>query len=83
MKINLGHNASEVKYFVIFHILFENGNQNNFVHGQLLTHPKFDQSILIEMPCSTADAKSTPSYSSDLHFSVLKYRPDRGMLICF
>ena len=29
-----------------------------------------------------ADAKSTPAYSSDLHFSGLYYRPDRGMLIC-
>ena len=28
------------------------------------------------------DAKSTPSYSSDLHFSVLQNRPDRGALIC-
>ena len=29
-----------------------------------------------------ADAKRTPSYSSDLHFLVLHYRPDRGTLIC-
>ena len=28
-----------------------------------------------------ADAKSTPSYSSDLHFSVFQNRPDRGVLI--
>ena len=28
------------------------------------------------------DAKSTPSYSSDLHFSGLHYRPERGTLIC-
>ena len=29
-----------------------------------------------------ADAKRNPSYSSDLHFSVLHYRPDRGTLTC-
>ena len=29
-----------------------------------------------------ADAKSTPTYSSDLHFSVFQYRPDRGALMC-
>ena len=29
-----------------------------------------------------ADAKSTTSYSLDLHFSVIKNRPDRGALIC-
>ena len=28
------------------------------------------------------DAKMNPSYSSDLHFSVLYYRPNRGTLIC-
>ena len=28
-----------------------------------------------------ADAKSTPSYSSDLHFLGFQYRPDRGALI--
>ena len=33
-------------------------------------------------PVSRADAKSTPSYSSDLHLSVLHYRPDRGALTC-
>ena len=30
----------------------------------------------------TADAESTPSYSSDLHFSVLQNRPNRGALLC-
>ena len=29
-----------------------------------------------------ADAKSTPSKSLDLHFSGLKYRPDREALKC-
>ena len=29
-----------------------------------------------------ADAKRTPSYSSDLHLSGLHYRPDRGALKC-
>ena len=29
-----------------------------------------------------ADATRTPSYSSDLHLSVLIYRPDRGQLMC-
>ena len=33
--------------------------------------------------CNRADAKSTPSYSSDLHFSGFQYRPDRGALICY
>ena len=28
------------------------------------------------------DAKSTPSYSSDLLLSVFQNRPDRGALIC-
>ena len=28
------------------------------------------------------DAKSTTSYSSDLHFSVFQNRPHRGALIC-
>ena len=30
----------------------------------------------------TADAKSTPSYSSNLHLSAIKNRSDRGQLIC-
>ena len=29
-----------------------------------------------------ADAKSTPSYYSDLHFSIFQNRPHRGVLIC-
>ena len=29
-----------------------------------------------------ADAKSTPSYSLDLHLLVIKNRPNRGPLIC-
>ena len=29
-----------------------------------------------------ADAKSSPSYSSDLNFSVFQNRPDRGALMC-
>ena len=28
------------------------------------------------------DPKRTPSYSSDLHFLGLRYRPNRGTLIC-
>ena len=30
-----------------------------------------------------ADAKSTLSYSSNIHFSVFQNRPDRGALICW
>ena len=43
------------------------------------------QSLLTEWSSKslvTGDAKSTPSYSLDLHLSVIKNRPDRGQLIC-
>ena len=47
-------------------------------------NPRQAQLINVELRGSgMADAKSTPSYSSDLHFSVFQNRPDRGLLIMF
>ena len=47
-----------------------------------LTHFKRKLDWTSTIQARLADAKSTPSYSSDLHLSVLKNRPDRGQLIC-
>ena len=48
---------------------------------QILPLPNFLFFISILSKIYKADAKSTPFYSSDLHFSVFQNRPDRGALV--
>ena len=65
-----------VALFLLFYCL------GRTVKQRLNNHPALIMARAQRSGVSKADAKSTPAYSLDLHFSVVHYRPDRGTLIC-